>query len=158
MNITQEAQDKAKMLLNRFVFFPSVIVFALLLSEMKIDIFLLMVFYVGAVFYLPYRILRYFILPSITKSQEKKLIKAYHQHQQNNENYQYNKNLNRDLERKRMELEIEFNHLKKIILLNSASDERKMRLIQEMERELKNQQNQDLESLSIQIERMKREL
>lgn len=158
MDINQEAKSKAKSLLNRFVFFPFVIIIALLLSEMKIDIFLLMIFYVGAVFYFPYRILRHFILPSIIKNQEKKLIKSYYQQQQNNENYQYNKNLNRDLERKRMELEIEFNHLKKIILLNSANDERKMRLIHEMERELRNQQNQDLESLNTQIERMKREL
>lgn len=62
------------------------------------------------------------------------------------------------MERRRRELEIEFEHLKKIILLNSSVEQSKMMLIHQIEKEFKQQKDDDLDSLNAQIERMKREL
>lgn len=163
MNITQEAQDKAKSLLNRFVFFPFCIVFALLLTyanlnTFKLSAFLMLLVFCLAVFCLPYFFLRSMIIKPFIKHYEKKLLKQYTIMQQQHENNLYYRDLNRDLERKRQELEIEFQHLKRLVLLNSQTDERKMQLIYQMERELQDRQNTDLDSLNAQIERMKREL
>lgn len=163
MNITQEAQDKAKSLLNRFVFFPFCIVFALLLTyanlnTFKLSAFLMFLVFCLGVFCLPYFFLRSMIIKPFIKHYEKKLSKQYAIMQAQYENNLYYRDLNRDLDRKRQELEIEFQHLKKLMLLNSNIDESKMRLIHQMERELQDRQNSDLDSLNAQIERMKREL
>lgn len=163
MNITQEAQDKAKRLLNRFVFFPFCIVFALLLtygnhSAFKLSFFLMMLVYCLLIFCLPYFFIRSMIIKPVIKHYEKKLLKQYDIMQQQHESNLYYRDLNRDLDRKRQELEIEFQHLKRLVLLNSQADERKMQLIYQMERELQDRQNTDLDSLNAQIERMKREL
>lgn len=163
MSITQEAQDKAKSLLNRFVFYPFCIVLALLLtygnySAFKLSFFLMMLVYCLLVFCLPYFFIRSMIIKPFIKHYEKKLSKQYAIMQAQYENNLYYRDLNRDLDRKRQELEIEFQHLKKLMLLNSNIDERKMQLIYQMERELQDRQNSDLDSLNAQIERMKREL
>lgn len=163
MNITQEAQDKAKSLLNRFVFFPFCILFSLLLtygnhSAFKLSFFLMMLVYCLLVFCLPYFFIRSMIIKPFIKHYEKKLLKQYAIMQQQHESNLYYRDLNRDLDRKRQELEIEFQHLKRLVLLNSQADKRKMQLIYQMERELQDRQNTDLDSLNAQIERMKREL
>lgn len=163
MNITQEARDKAKSLLNRFVFFPFCLAFALLLTyanhnAFKLSFFLMMLVYCLLVFCLPYFFIRSMIIKPFVKHYEKKLLKQYAIMQQQHENNLYYRDLNRDLDRKRQELEIEFQHLKRLVLLNSQADERKMQLIYQMERELQDRQNTDLDSLNAQIERMKREL
>lgn len=98
------------------------------------------------------------IIKPFVKHYEKKLLKQYAIMQQQHENNLYYRDLNRDLDRKRQELEIEFQHLKRLALLSSQADERKMQLIYQMERQLQDRQNQDLASLNAQIERMKREL
>lgn len=163
MNITQEAQDKAKSLLNRFVFFPFCFLFALLLiyvnhNEFKFFGLIMYFLYSLLVFCVPYFILRYFIIKPFVKYYEKKLLKQYAIMQQQHESNLYYRDLNRDLDRKRQELEIEFQHLKRLVLLNSQADESKMRLIYQMEKDLQDRQNSDLDSLNAQIERMKREL
>lgn len=163
MNITQEAQDKAKSLLNRFVFFPFCILFYLLLtygnhSAFKLSFFLMMLVYCLLVFCLPYFFIRSMIIKPFIKHYEKKLLKQYAIMQQQHESNLYYRDLNRNLDRKRQELEIEFQHLKRLVLLNSQADKRKMQLIYQMERELQDRQNTDLDSLNAQIERMKREL
>lgn len=163
MNITQEAQDKAKSLLNRFVFFPFCILFSLLLtygnhSAFKLSFFLMMLVYCLLAFCLPYFFIRSMIIKPFIKHYEKKLLKQYDIMQQQHESNLYYRDLNRDLDRKRQELEIEFQHLKRLVLLNSQADKRKMQLIYQMERELQDRQNTDLDSLNAQIERMKREL
>lgn len=163
MNITQEAQDKAKSLLNRFVFFPFCILFSLLLtygnhSAFKLSFFLMMLVYCLLVFCLPYFFIRSMIIKPFIKHYEKKLLKQYAIMQQQHESNLYYRDLNRNLDRKRQELEIEFQHLKRLVLLNSQADKRKMQLIYQMERELQDRQNTDLDSLNAQIERMKREL
>lgn len=163
MSIQEEATDKAKSLLNRFLFLPIVLIMGALINHGNHNTFNIFGIITYALFWslilcLPYFALRSLIIKPFIKYYEKKLTKEYYRQQEINENYQYNKALNRDLERKRRELEIELNHLKQIALLNSATDERKMRLIYQMERELQDRQNQDLASLNAQIERMKREL
>lgn len=163
MNITQEATGKAKSLLNKILFFPFCFFMALLLTyanhnAFKLSFFLMMLVYCLAVFCLPYFFIRSMIIKPFVKHYEKKLLKQYAIMQQQHENNLYYRDLNRDLERKRQELEIEFQHLKRLVLLTSQTDERKMQLIYQMERELQDRQNTDLDSLNAQIERMKREL
>lgn len=82
MNITQEAQDKAKSLLNRFVFFPFCILFSLLLtygnhSAFKLSFFLMILVYCLLVFCLPYFFIRSMIIKPFIKHYEKKLLKQY---------------------------------------------------------------------------------
>lgn len=162
MSIQEEATNKAKKMFNLFLFFPIILILGIMLSIANGGIsfkgIFLMSGYCLIVLWLPYVFIRSMMIKPFIKYYEKKLTKEYYRQQEINENYQYNKALNRDLERKRRELEIELNHLKQIALLNSATDERKMRLIYQMERELQNRQNNDLDSLNAQIERMKREL
>lgn len=162
MNIQEEALSKAKKMFNLFLFFPIILILGIMLSIANGGISFKGVFlmsgYCLIVLWLPYVFIRSMMIKPFIKHYEKKLTKEYYRQQEINENYQYNKALNRDLDRKRQELEIEFQHLKRLVLLNSQADERKMRLIYQMERELQNRQNTDLDSLNAQIERMKREL
>lgn len=163
MNIQTEAKEKAKILLNKILFFPFCFFMALLLTyanhnAFKLSSFLMMLVYCLAVFCLPYFFIRSMIIKPFITHYEKKLSKQYKIIQNQYENNLYYRDLNRDLERKRQELEIEFQHLKRLVLLTSQTDERKMQLIYQMERELRDRQNTDLDSLNAQIERMKREL
>lgn len=162
MSVQEEATNKAKKMFNLFLFFPIILILGIMLSIANGGISLKGIFlmsgYCLIVLWLPYVFIRSMMIKPFIKHYEKKLTREYHRQQEINENYQYNKALNRDLDRKRQELEIEFQHLKRLVLLNSQADERKMRLIYQMERELQNRQNTDLDSLNAQIERMKREL
>lgn len=163
MDYSKEAERKAKSKLNRFVFLPSVFLLSAVLwwkSGTPIDFGrILGMFGVSAMMlFMPYVILRLFLVDSVARRCERQLIRAYHQQQTAAENALYHRDLNRDMERKRRELAIEFEHYKKIALLNAANDHAKMRLINEMEQQFYRQQNDDLSSLNAQIERMKREL
>lgn len=163
MDYSKEAERKAKAKLNRFVFFPLCFLLGALLAWANQSLFdpfgfLLFFLYACMVLWLPYVFLRLFFIGGIARRCERQLVQQYHQQQAAAENARYYRDFNRDMERKRRELEIEFEHYKKIALLNAANDHAKIRLINELERQFYQQQNDDLNSLNAQIERMKREL
>lgn len=163
MDYSKEAERKAKTKLNRFVFLPSVFLLSAVFwwqSGKPIDIERIvgMLLLSAFVLFMPYVILRLFLVDGVARRCERQLVQQYHQQQAAAENARYHRDFNRDMERKRRELEIEFEHYKKIALLNAANDHAKIRLINELERQFYQQQNDDLNSLNTQIERMKREL
>lgn len=159
-----EAIRKAKKTLYLKVFFPLVFILNCLIfffngtGNFSLIRFLGLFIALSIVLFLPFIIFRLFVINSLAKKYENQFLKNYYQEQSLNENYQYQKQFNREMERKRKELEIEFEHLKKIILLTSSIDESKIRIIHQMEQDFKNQQNNDLDSLNAQIQRMKRDL
>lgn len=163
MDYSKEAERKAKTKLNRFVFLPSVFLLSLFIwwnNGKTTDIERIFAVFLGSaiMLFLPYVILRLFLVDGVARRCERQLEREYRQQETAAENARYHRDLNRDMERKRRELAIEFEHYKKIALLNAANDHAKMRLINELEQQFYRQQNDDLNSLNAQIERMKREL
>lgn len=163
MNIRAEAKEKAKILLNKILFFPFCFLMAILLSyanydAFKFSAFLMFFVYCLIAFCIPYFILRSLIIKPFEKYYQKKLNKEYAIIQMEQENYLYNRDFKREFEKKRAELALEFEHYKKIALLNAQTDQAKMLLIHQLEQQFYDRQNSDLNSLNAQIERLKKEL
>lgn len=158
-----DAKRKAKRILYLKVFLPFVFICTCLMvffHGKNVDFlkFIGLFIAMAITLFIPFVIFRVFVIDGLSKKYEEEFINDYYKQQSLNEHYQYQRDLNRDMERRRRELEIEFEHLKKIILLNSSVEQSKMMLIHQIEKEFKQQKDDDLDSLNAQIERMKREL
>lgn len=150
MYISDEAETKA---IQRIDFISVGILTLILTFIFRINIIASFLLGVG-VYILP----SIFIRPMFKNMVAKKIQRKMNNQALQEYEYQEEREHQKILNRKRNELEIEFEHYKRIAMLHAQTDESKMRLIAQMEREFNRTKDNDLQALNAQIERMKREL